>query len=85
MNLYWVYIDSERGCSYGYFVFAESRNRAKALCVHRCTDDEEYTDFRSTLLGKNIGEKEMVVESPLDEDYRFVMQCGYEFQDDKDD
>jgi len=47
VNLYWVHT-----VDYGYFVFAESANRAKSLCVYFNSEDEEYIGFRVRLLKK---------------------------------
>jgi hypothetical protein len=75
VNLYCVWPDN---AEYSYYVFASSRNKAKALCIHHFTDSEEYIDFRTHIIAKNIGGKNnVVVDYPDGEQYERVLRyCG---------
>ena len=56
-NLYYVSCLYEYGC----FVFAESANRAKSLCVNYFTDDEPYIDLRCRLMKHDVGGEPNIV------------------------
>lgn len=76
MNLYQVYPTTYDYC---YFVFAKTANRAKSLCTHYNTVDEDYIDLRCRLLKKNVGGEETVVDHPLDKDYARVLAEGFKY------
>jgi hypothetical protein len=76
MNLYQV---MPKSFDYCYFVFAEKPTRAKAMCVHLNSEQEEYTDFRCWLLKKDVGGEEQVVDSELDSGYERVLAAGCRF------
>lgn len=84
MNLYQVMPNYE----YTYFVFAKTRNKAKAACVRRYVDEgEEYTDMRCKTLVKDVPSHLIerlnhiyVIGSPGDEGYEVVKELGFEYE-----
>ena len=65
---------------YCWFVFAETANRAKALCVNYFTDDEPYINMRAKIIKKDVGgETDIVVDSETDKDYGRVLAAGGRF------
>ena len=82
VNLYQV---MPRTYEYSYFVFAESRNEAKALCVDRnasSTDgDENYINLRCKTLKKDVDESYYctVIEAPEDKGYEYVKMLGFDY------
>lgn len=84
MNLYQVMPNYE----YTYFVFAKTRNKAKAACVRRNVDEgEEYTDMRCKTLVKDIPDfpvedwgDVVVVEGEGDSAYEVVKELGFEYE-----
>jgi hypothetical protein len=81
VNLYWVNVLDE---PYGYFVFASTENKAKALCVFHNSDDEEYINFRAYIIAKNVGgANNVVVDSPDDKDYGRVLATGNKYYDEE--
>lgn len=79
INLYFVNVVDE---PYGYFVFASTANKAKALCVYRNSDDEEYIYLRAYIRAKNVGgTNNVMVESPDDNDYSRVLATGNKYDD----
>jgi len=77
INLYRVdYLDE-----HSFFVFTESRNKARALCVNR-TWDERYIDLSAHLLKKDVGgDTDTVIDDPDDTGYARVLACGQHFYD----
>ena len=83
MNLYQVMPNYE----YTYFVFAETRNKAKAACVRWYVDEgEEYTDMRCRTLAKDVPDHLLeqlnhiyVIDSPNSEGYKIVKELGFEY------
>jgi len=80
MNLYWVSVDYE----YGYFVFAETANRAKSLCTKRNDDNEKYIYLRACLKSKNVEGPETVVDCEDDIDYQRVLDAGCRFMNEQE-
>jgi radical SAM superfamily enzyme with C-terminal helix-hairpin-helix motif len=77
VNLYWV-----TGCDehYGYFVFASTPNKARALCVRKNSDDEDYISLRAYIMARNVGGlNNVVVEDETDRDYPRVLAAGCRF------
>ena len=75
MNLYWVSVGGE----YGYFVFSETANRARSMCVHHLTDDEEYIYLSAYLKRKDVGGTEEIVDCEHDKSYQRVVDLGFKF------
>ena len=86
VNLYWVQVGYEE-FSWGYFVFATSRNRAKSICVHHFHEEEEYIDFRTRTLKKNVNmvRRDSIIDSPDDPGYGRVTELGFYYVDEKED
>lgn len=79
VNLYWVNVGEHR---YGYYVFASTPNKARALCVNQNSDDEEYINLRAYLRAKDVGgENNVVVDCPEDKGYPRVLAAGYYYSD----
>ena len=75
MNLYVV----SNGNEWCYFVFAESPNKARAMCVnHMC--DERYIDLKAYLRADKVGGLPAVIDCPDDEDYGRVTILGFGYQ-----
>jgi len=81
MNLYQVSVQNDEWCT---FVFAETRNKAKVMMVGWFFD-EEYCDFRTRLLKKDVGGIATVVEHEGDEHYSKVLGLGFGFREDVED
>lgn len=88
MNLYKVMPNYE----YTYFVFAPTRNKAKAACVGFSHEDEKYTDMRCRTLVKDIPcfpcddlGAVCVVDDVDDSAYEIVKELGFHFEEDIDD
>lgn len=75
MNLYRVCDKHWTWCCY---VFAPTRNKAKMLVANHLF--EEYIYLRSQCLKKNVAiDHCLVVDSPEDNGYDLVQQCGYRY------
>ena len=78
MNLYWV---AEKDAEWGVFVFAQTRNKARAM-LPDFEDGTEYITTQANLVGKTEEvEQETVVDSDYHPLYPIVQKLGGKFTD----
>ena len=84
-NLYWVCLVDE---DYGYFVFANSANKARSLCTYFNYENEEYIQLRAYLLVKGVMVKceceNAIVDMQEHPLYYSVQELGYGFREDEE-
>lgn len=73
----------DKNYDWGCFVFAYTRNKAKAYVAKHFNC--EYIDMRSRLLKRGLNlSYPMIVDCPEDTGYDLVLKCGYSYMNEEE-
>ena len=83
MNLYFVCM---KDADWGTFVFAETRNKARAMCVNYFSNDEDYPSLCAYLRAKNVEGEAGIADTNDAEDkvYKRVLALGFKFDEERE-